>query len=271
MILSTIRRAARQFLPAPIARPLQALQLWPPARYLWDNRFRQEIRAMRHLRDHTRSVVIGGPFKGMRYVARSTGSAYGPKLLGTYELELWPVIEQIARTAYEVIIDVGAAEGYYAVGLAMRRPEARIIAFEAQESSHCLIHDLATRNNVGDRIDVRGLCTGASLKPLLENNLHTLLICDAEGAEHTVLDPLKTPELTHLDILVEIHDFIIPGIGKEIKRRFAATHDIESIISQPRSLNDWPAAVEFPQEFQMVCMHEKRPVVMEWLWMKARP
>ena len=32
--------------------------------------------------------VLGGPFLGLRYPAKSVGSAYCPKIIGTYEEEL---------------------------------------------------------------------------------------------------------------------------------------------------------------------------------------
>jgi hypothetical protein len=51
--------------------------------------------------------VQGGLFKGMRY-ARS-GSAPYAVLLGTYELALAPVIEQVIARKPDLIVDVGAA------------------------------------------------------------------------------------------------------------------------------------------------------------------
>lgn len=41
----------------------------------------------------TRNEVVAGPFTGMKYPGKSVGSAYCPKLLGTYELELAEVID----------------------------------------------------------------------------------------------------------------------------------------------------------------------------------
>jgi hypothetical protein len=43
----------------------------------------------------TRNEVVAGPFTGMKYPGKSVGSAYCPKLLGTYELELAEVIDQL--------------------------------------------------------------------------------------------------------------------------------------------------------------------------------
>lgn len=67
--------------------------------------------------------VIKGPFEGMKYPSlRAAGSALVPKLIGTYEIELTPYIMKIIEKNYSIILNIGSAEGYYAVGLALRSP-----------------------------------------------------------------------------------------------------------------------------------------------------
>src|SRR5947209_15685441 len=83
-------------------------------------------------------VVQNGPFTGMQYVERSIGSSLMPKLLGSYEANLQPVIEEIIRRAPATIVNVGCGEGYYAVGLARRLPHARVYAFEADPTGQAL-------------------------------------------------------------------------------------------------------------------------------------
>src|SRR4051812_47368421 len=80
----------------------------------------QKMRAARQLdatvlRAH-RDMVASGPFRGMRYTACAAGVA--PKVLGTYERELHDWIVGLSSRGYECVVNVGCAEGYYAVGLA---------------------------------------------------------------------------------------------------------------------------------------------------------
>ena len=86
------------------------------------------------VRQRTDCKVRLGPFAGMRYVSNSIGGAYLPKLLGIYERELTQVMEAACARQPRLIVDIGAAEGYYAVGLALRNPQATVIAFEAEEN-----------------------------------------------------------------------------------------------------------------------------------------
>ena len=62
---------------------------------------------------------MGGPFKGMRYHGDAMGGAVAPKIKGVYESELAPFFVKRSAIPFQHIIDVGAAEGYYAVGCAM--------------------------------------------------------------------------------------------------------------------------------------------------------
>lgn len=51
--------------------------------------------------------VQTGPFEGMAYESRSAGSAYYPKLLGSYEAELHELIETVAGRHYDDVINTG--------------------------------------------------------------------------------------------------------------------------------------------------------------------
>jgi hypothetical protein len=215
--------------------------------------------------------VLSGPFTGLAYVDRSLGSTYPPKLLGTYEKELWPAVEEMIRTNYQTIIDIGAAEGYYAIGLANRMPQCKVVAFEVQTDQHDLLRELATKNNVQSRLTLLGLCTAANLSESLSNAGRALIICDCEGGEGDLLDPRSIAELKTADVLVETHDFVASGVSDELRRRFEPTHTIEQIPCAPRTDSDWPAgAPSVPSRWRSAAMAEHRPAEQFWLWMKSR-
>ncbi len=79
----------------------------------------------------SQGCVLSGPFQGLRYLCSWDNSFFSQKILGTYEKELHGLIELICTEAYDLVVDVGAAEGFYACGLAYRMPQARVIAYEA--------------------------------------------------------------------------------------------------------------------------------------------
>ena len=91
-----------------------------------------------------------------------------PKLVGSYEAELHGVIEQIVATDYQVVVDVGCAEGYYANGLARRLPSARVYAFDTDPEARHLCEAMAALNGVEKRVIVGGKCEPDDLNALLK-------------------------------------------------------------------------------------------------------
>ena len=137
--------------------------------------------------------VSQGPFQGMGH--RRPGLLQRgpyPKLVGTYECELIPAIEAICRSGCDRIVDIGAAEGYYAVAdgaCATRWPVS--CSFEMSPSARYYLRRLARRNGVSDRIAIQGECFVDSLRafaggrPPPRGDLRS-----ARGAEDSVALPL---------------------------------------------------------------------------------
>lgn len=225
-------------------------------------------------RRKTGQEVRSGPFAGMRYGVSSVCSAYIPKLLGTYERELAPIIEAACSRPPQLIVDVGAAEGYYAVGLAFRNPSSRVIAFEAEAEGRACLLGMAEQNGVASRVEIRGKCEAHDLEAALKDVPSPFLICDVEGYEDTLLDPALSPSLRHADILVELHDFLTPGVSGLLKARFEFTHHVQLIHQEPRSWSDYPwrtwVTTLLPASYKNWAVSEWRPVPMSWLYMKAR-
>ena len=84
-------------------------------------------------------VVISGPFVGMKYVSQSIGSAYVCKILGTYEKEIQEYVLAPQLSSFDVFINIGSGEGYYAVGVAINNPNLNVIAFESNISFTTLL------------------------------------------------------------------------------------------------------------------------------------
>jgi hypothetical protein len=212
----------------------------------------------------------------MAYVGDYSGSLLPPKLLGTYENELHPAVERLIADRPAVIVNVGAGEGYYAVGLARRLPHTQVLAFEANEHGRALLAQVARENRVADRITIGGFCHPADLARALGSADRPWLVIDVEGAEDHLLTPATVPELARTSILLEVHDFVDLTLGRRILDRFAATHDCEEIWSQPRTLGDlpwWLRGVALTPWSQRVvhAMDEQRPGRMRWFIFTPQP
>lgn len=211
--------------------------------------------------------VLAGPFAGMLYVAEPGGSSL-PKLLGSYETELHQWVTAIINTDYGKIINVGCAEGYYAVGLALKVPETRVFAFDIDPRARQLCEKMAKRNGVSERVEVRGECNCEGLDALLDER--SLVIFDCEGCELGLLDPGRVPNLRVSDVLVELHDFIDRSISPTIISRFADTHDISLVSGLERDPSNYPALETFNDWDRHVAVAEFRPERMQWAYMRAK-
>jgi hypothetical protein len=218
--------------------------------------------------------IMSGPFSGMRYISSAVGSALAPKIVGTYEQELHPIIENIVRQQPDCIVDVGAAEGYYAVGLAMRIPKSRVVAFETNPDGREMLRQIASLNEISDRIDLQGYCTHDALVACLATAPpNSMIVCDIEGGELELLDPELLPRLKNIPILVELHRNAHPSIKEIFLSRFGSTSTITVLTSQSRRLEDFPTAMDqagLSAKEKLACMFEFRPEGMEWLWITPK-
>ncbi len=223
----------------------------------------------------SRGVIISGPFAGIRYADSDAVGISIPYILGTYELELGPVIESLCQKPFDTIVNAGAGKGYYAVGFAIKNPLSRIIAFESDIRGRECIAKMARLNAVADRVAVKGTCDTALLADSVSGRGRCLVIMDVEGGEGVLLDPVVIPRLKECHILVELHDFIFRGIAEVISARFQASHDIAEIWSRPRTLDDFPVKTSLLTSLVLKrrfvgYMDERRPEKMRWFYLKPK-
>lgn len=184
--------------------------------------------------------IHSGPFVGMRYGATAVGSSLTPKLFGTYEMELAPIVEQLP--VFDLAIDVGAAEGWYAVGLLYRRKTRKVVAFETDEKGRNACHANAVRNAVAGQIEIRGQCRAPDFQALLQSlpdgENGVLIVSDCEGFEDELLgcETIKLCGRAHF--LIETHDSIVPGVHGRMVERLGQNHLVTQITRARRTRND---------------------------------
>jgi hypothetical protein len=84
-----------------------------------------------------------------------------------------------------------------------------------------------------------------------------------EGYETTLLDPSRVPDLRRAAIIVEFHEWIVPGATTLVLSRFAATHDMKLIDSRPRDASGRGQLSHLTAE-DADCAVQKRPHSQQW-------
>lgn len=219
-------------------------------------------------------VVRHGPFAGLRYpLLQSIGSSLFPKLLGSYEAELHPWMDEICHGSYTEIVDIGCAEGYYAVGLAQRLPHAQVYAYDIDERARQLCAAAARLNGVDGRVAGRAAFATDALADIAVRG-RGLIVCDCEGAELGLFTADTIPGCARWDVLVETHDFMDLTGSTRLMELFRATHDVRTCLSvddiQKAKHYDYPELAPFDLATRLAIVAERRPAIMEWLFFTAR-
>lgn len=218
-----------------------------------------------------------GPFRGleMDYMtldSTNQGMAIGcvPILSGSVEQDISPWVLQAIHTDYDVIINIGAGEGYYALGFAKNCPRAEVIAYEMLDGVRHQLYKNMLLNKLTN-VSIRGLCTSEELNAVLGGfkGKKILLFVDIEGAEYEIFRKVEFERTNHCDMIVELHDFVHSDITSAMYRSYCVTHTIETIAQGARN----PHIKELdgiPEFLKFALMNEYRPVRMKWMRLLSR-
>jgi len=240
-------------------------------RYEYHQRRKYAKEKNKILRNNTQFQVLHGPFQGLIYPeAVSFGSSLNPKLLGSYEKELHSLLEEIVKNNYSEVINIGCAEGYYAVGLAFRMINSRIYAFDINSRALSFCKKMAESNHVDDRIVLNGYC-GPETFYSIRISKKGLIICDCEGFEKELFTENNKEYFKKCDLLIEIHDFIDPGISYYIKSLFQETHSLKTIQSIDDLIKcrmyEYDEIKKLDIYQKRIMLSENRPTIMEWFFL----
>ncbi len=216
-------------------------------------------------------TVLSGPFEGLKYPGfHSHGSALFPKLAGSYECELHAIFQEVIKTGkITQVIDIGCAEGYYAVGLALRLPRATVYGYDLNKEALALCHEMALANGVQDRVVLKGAFVPSTFSEF-DFHVPTFIITDCEGFELELYTEESVRLLSNVTLLIELHDFVDRAITATLTKLFAPSHHIQLIQGTSRNPRLFPeirSLNRFEQEF---VLDERRPEKMNWLFVQPR-
>jgi SAM-dependent methyltransferase len=224
---------------------------------------------------HHGTAIQDGPFAGMTYLAHPSEGGVTAKLLGAYEACLQPFFASLPQRGYDAVLNVGCAEGYYAIGCARLLPGTPVLAWDIDPRARQMCAELASLNAVEGQIDLREAFEPGQLLNIREElkgrsgrEPHALLVMDCEGAEFDLLDPTQA-DYGWLDMVVEVHPDRESTVAM-LANRFRDTHEIE--IKQAETivpeLPDWLQRLGHLD--QLLTVWEWRAVPTPWLILTSR-
>jgi hypothetical protein len=221
------------------------------------------------------TTVLHGPFKGLQYPEECARARYtSPNLLGTYEMELHPWFEGLGPNKYERLVDIGASEGYYAVGMALRAATP-VDVYETEARSRAFCREMAKLNGVSHLVNVRSWCDRKTLRKLAGRRC--LVVSDCEGYEVPLFTQDVVLALARSDLIIELHEghnqgslFPTDSARTTLESRFACTHELEIVMFQPRDCSTFPELSFLGQDAARAIGEEGRGANQEWLIATSR-
>lgn len=239
------------------------------------------IYAKRHyltkfLREKTESVIQYGLLKGYRFGASLWAEpAVGSYLLGTYEAQVCAFLDRL-KSPNRTIVDIGAADGLYGIGLVAVGAYGRSICFEESEDYRRALEAHVEDLGISDKVTIYGRATAEVVKAVLEKSGTPLndivVLCDIEGGEFDLFDDELLRILRNTHVIIETHDFLLQegarsstALGELIGR--AESHaQVSRIRDGLRYVRNIPLIDDWSDsDVWMMCM-EGRKRMMTWLY-----
>jgi precorrin-6B methylase 2 len=215
-------------------------------------------------------TVRHGVFRGLKYPEEKLDrSVLVPKILGSYEWELQPLLQRLQVKDYSEIVDIGCAEGYYAIGLGRLFPNSKIFAYDTNPEALRLCRLMAKANQIETRLATGAFCDAATLQNLPLTR-RALVISDCEGYEKHLFNHETVQKLAAHDVLIEVHDMIDITTSSRLRAAFNKTHKLEVVLSvddiKKAQTYDYPELTSFNLAERKILLAEYRVSIMEWFY-----
>ena len=215
-----------------------------------------------------KNTVAYGPFKGLKLVNDTSWSAAdrGTMILGLYEQEILNTLISI-KPHRKNFINIGAADGYYGIGVLVNQLFEKSYCFELSEKGRKIIKRNATLNNVIERIFIKGEAKNDFFKDIPNEDLNdSVLLVDIEGDEFELINRALFEFLHKTIILIEIHDWIKDSDQKInlLIKESQNTHKLKKITTSDRNLSVYRELKNMNDTDRWILCSEGRPRLMSW-------
>jgi len=216
------------------------------------------------------STIAYGPFKGFKFSPDNWWSKRerGSMLLGIYEQELLSALSKISKR-YDTFIDLGAADGYYGVGVLSSGMFRTSYCFEISEAGREVIRKNSTLNKVDDRITIYGMADNNFYNLIdLDTFENCVLFVDIEGGEFSLFDEGVFSKFRNSIIFIEMHEIFFENGEKlliEFKNRASSYFSVSELRTTNRDVSTFSELQNWSDTDRWLICSEGREKLMTWL------
>lgn len=232
--------------------------------------YERRLRVSKEVFEMMNGVVGYGLLKGLKLADDAWWGApdKASMLLGLYEQELLETLCSKPLTDRSYFIDIGAADGYYGIGLVMAGFFKKSFCFEISEKGRQTIKENAKVNGVSERVEVFGAADHTLAQQLPQGCIDdAVVLVDIEGGEFDVLNKEFLKRFQNAYILIEIHNWIEGFEEKYFNLLLAANQyfEIDTVEPVVRDLTKFTELNDFTDDNRYLICSEGRPNVMRFL------
>jgi len=214
--------------------------------------------------------IAYGIFKGVKINSHSDWSGTkdtGPKILGLYENQ---ILKWIQQKNFDLLIDIGAADGYYALGILSSKIASRAVTFEISVNDREITKASAINNSVDDKIFIRGEATTSEIIETLKSCSNGLIIIDIEGGEYNLVTSELLDAAKNCWLVIEIHEILNKDIQVNMLNLCKESHDFEELTSLERNFPKDSFTEKLTDNERALLLSEGRPYAMSWMCLSPK-
>ena len=189
-----------------------------------------------HAKKHN-FIVQYGIFKNlkMNYEISWSRGDIASKIYGFYENKIQQKLKDINNP---ILIDIGAADGFFAIGSLKSKICEFCYAFEETKKSRENLLKTAKINNVQNKLSIIGKVTKDnffSLLPLEINFSKVTILCDIEGGEFDFFSNEILSTIKYSNIIIEIHKNHNKNLEIDLLERAKKYFDVSVVIDNDKN------------------------------------
>lgn len=214
-------------------------------------------------------IIRYGPFKGFQFSSESWWGAAdrANMLLGLYEQEVLACLLRLPKR-YRYFIDVGAADGYYGIGVIVGKIFEKSWCYEVSEQGQHIIRVNAQLNNVSDQIVIRGKAGSTIHNDFSEDEAaQSVLFIDIEGGEFELINEKLLEKFKYSIIFIELHDWFFSDGAEQVDRlrmNIEKFFKITSLTTTSRDLSVFNELQKMSDTDRWLICSEGRGRLMTW-------
>lgn len=219
------------------------------------------------------NLVIYGPYKGIFFSENNHWGIgdLGPKIIGLYEFEVQnKLLYLVSNFTIENFVNIGAAEGYHAIGIAKKTKIQNFVLYEIDKKGQEILKENIFKNKLKKNIKIEN---EANLNSICELNKEldfskTLFLIDIEGSELELFNDEILRLLKNSFLIIENHKFLLSeekqNKYQELINKLNDNFKVEIVRNNGRNVSEIKEISNLSENELMMISTESRPKMMEW-------